>query len=387
MKKIPLSITVIDLFAGPGGLGEGFSNCTSNSPFKIAVSVEYEKNAHNTLTLRSFYRKLTVPERDRYYYPYITSTNEETKYFRKKAMIAACLKKWKAAEYETLSIPHALGNSKKWEKIKKNLPLSEDDLKPTAAEIRIMERIESIKSDKEGPLIVIGGPPCQAYSVNGRNRIRTEKGYSPENDERFFLYQEYLKVMDKADPDAFVMENVEGILSAKLATGELIFNKIKRELVRPERSREEQYDIYSLVCEPDVPANEEHGPIYKDDSKYVINASRYGVPQARKRVILLGIKHKFGPVTNFMKPSTLPPPTTADLLEGLPKLRSGISQRSENVKDLPQNWINSWKQNRDELISILTDTREVEKVAARSFKKSPKGSDLSQQTDMFQLSK
>lgn len=364
-KNSKQKVTVIDLFAGPGGLGEGFSNCKPNSPFDIQVSVEYEQNAHNTLTLRSFYRKLTPKEREQYYYPFITSTDENTRAIQRKLMLENCAEKWEIAKYETLGRPHALGNPSKWQKIKKNLPLTEKDNEPTQDELDIMERIDLIKSQNKGPLIVIGGPPCQAYSVNGRNRIRAEKDYSPENDERFFLYQEYLKVLDRADPDAFVMENVEGILSARLANGELIFNQIKNQLVRPERPRDEQYDIYSLVCPPNQPASEEHGPIYSDDSKYVINASRYGVPQARKRVILLGIKHKFGPVTQFIQPDKHTPPSTAELLDGLPKLRSGLSKRSQDIEDTPQNWCAVWRENRDKLLSILSDPQELENVANR----------------------
>lgn len=380
MKTKPKSITLIDLFAGPGGLGEGFSNCKKNSPFKIALSVEYEKNAHQTLTLRSFYRKLTRHERDKYYYPYITSLDQQTKQLRKKLMLENCSKKWKAAHDETLHKPHALGNPKKWEKIRQNEPLTESDLKPTDDEQNIFNTLHSIKSKNTDPLVVIGGPPCQAYSVNGRNRIKTVKGYSAETDERFFLYQEYLKVLDHGDPDAFVMENVEGILSAKLASGELIFDKIKKELVRPERVRDEQYDIYSLVCPPDEPANEKQGPLYKDNSSYVINASKHGVPQTRKRVILFGIKHKHGHITEFMSPQNSTP-TTAELLTGLPVVRSGLSRRSEKVDDSLLNWKSIWEKNRDDLISILTEKSEIEGVAKRNFQKSSKNSNSSSETD------
>jgi DNA (cytosine-5)-methyltransferase 1 len=367
-KNSKQTVAVIDLFAGPGGLGEGFSNCRPDSPFDIQVSVEYEKNAHRTLTLRSFYRKLTAAERDKYYYPFITSPDEDTRAIRKKLMLEKCADKWEMARHETLGKPHALGNPSKWQKIKKNLPLTEDDSKPTPDELAIMERIDLIKSQSKGPLIVIGGPPCQAYSVNGRNRIRAEKNYSPENDERFFLYQEYLKVLDRANPDAFVMENVEGILSAKLANGELIFEQIKEQLVRPERTRNEQYDIYSLVSEPDVEASKSHGPIYYDDSKYVINASKHGVPQARKRVILLGIKHKYGRVTHFMNEEVAPPPTTSELLDGLPVLRSGLSKRSQNEEDTLNNWKSIWEDNRNRLITILSDTKEKDYIANRDLK-------------------
>lgn len=368
-KNSEKKITVIDLFAGPGGLGEGFSNCSPYSPFDIHVSVEYEQNAHNTLTLRSFYRKLNPQELEQYYYPFITSTDEITREQKRKLMLKNCAEKWEMAKHETLGKPHALGNPDKWQKIKKNLPLTEEDHKPTSDESEIMERIDLIKSQNKGPLIVIGGPPCQAYSVNGRNRIRAEKDYSPENDERFFLYQEYLKVLDRADPDAFVMENVEGILSARLANGQLIFDQIMSQLIRPERLREEQYDIYSLVCPPDQPATEKHGPIYSDNAKYVINASKYGVPQVRKRVILLGIKHKFGPVTQFMQPDRNSPPSAAELVDGLPKLRSGLSKRSQDIEDTVQNWQVIWSQNKDKLLSILSSEEEVENVAKRHEEK------------------
>jgi len=57
--KILKKISIIDLFAGPGGLGEGFSEFRKNhrKPFKIAISIEKEKFAHQTLSLRSFYRQ------------------------------------------------------------------------------------------------------------------------------------------------------------------------------------------------------------------------------------------------------------------------------------------------------------------------------------------
>jgi DNA (cytosine-5)-methyltransferase 1 len=112
-----MSIKVIDLFAGPGGLGEGFSNCMDDSPFEIAISVEYEKNAHDTLTLRSLYRKLAPKDRDKYYYPYISSPDEIEKRKRFQVLIEQCAGEWRDAQEETLGGPHALGNPGKWEKM------------------------------------------------------------------------------------------------------------------------------------------------------------------------------------------------------------------------------------------------------------------------------
>jgi len=364
MKKLKKKIKIIDLFAGPGGLGEGFSSCVDDSPFQIAMSVEFEKHAHKTLTLRALYRKLNEQELKNFYYPYIKSTNEIEKDLNFQLLVKNCREKWEAAKHETLGRPHALGNPKKWRKIKTGEVLTAKDTEPTTDEKEIMQRIDEIKAEHDGPLIVIGGPPCQAYSVNGRNRIRSEKNYSPENDERFFLYEEYLKVLDRADPDLFVMENVEGILTAKLAQGQLIFPKVKQDLVRPNRPRAEQYDIYSFVKAPSIQASEEHHPLYEKDSDYVITASDYGVPQGRKRVILLGIKHKYGPVEQFMKPAFLVP-NTVDLLGKMPRLRSGISNKSDG-QDTMSNWLKNWSQNREELISILSKRKTAEEVALRT---------------------
>lgn len=372
MKKSSKKIKVIDLFAGPGGLGEGFSNCADDSPFEIAMSVEFEKHAHKTLTLRALYRKLNETERTNYYLPYIQSKSESEKERNFKNLTDSCSVKWAEAQYETMGEPHALGNPERWRKIKASEPLAEDDFLPTKHEQAIMQRIDKIKAEHKGPLIVIGGPPCQAYSVNGRNRIRAEKDYSPENDERFFLYQEYLKVLDRADPDIFVMENVEGILTARLANGQLIFPKIKEELVMSDRRiRDEQYDIYSFVKAPSEKASQEHGPNYHKNSDYVITASDYGVPQNRKRVILLGIKHKHGPVESTLKILSSPP-KTAELLSGLPTVRSGMSDESDNAST----WLMNWNENKGELTDLLAKHRTAEEVAQqicqnKLFRKNP----------------
>ena len=66
-------IKVIDLFAGPGGLGEGFSSISTegNRGFKIAVSVEKESSAHTTLTLRAFFRQFPAGAVPEDYYDYL----------------------------------------------------------------------------------------------------------------------------------------------------------------------------------------------------------------------------------------------------------------------------------------------------------------------------
>ena len=76
--------------------------------------------------------------------------------------------------------------------------------------------------------VLIGGPPCQAYSIVGRSRLG---GINPE-DPRVYLYREYLRIIARHAPPVFVMENVKGLLSSKVK-GSLIFNEILNDLRKP----------------------------------------------------------------------------------------------------------------------------------------------------------
>lgn len=111
--------------------------------------------------------------------------------------------------------------------------------------------------------LIIGGPPCQAYSVAGR--IRDEHGM--KNDYRNYLFESYVKVLKYYYPKAFVFENVPGILSAR-PTGEPIIDIIKR-----------TFDSAGYV-------------VLSDLSKAIIDFSEYGVPQKRNRIIILGLSKK-----------------------------------------------------------------------------------------------
>lgn len=110
--------------------------------------------------------------------------------------------------------------------------------------------------------LIIGGPPCQAYSIAGR--IRDENGM--RDDYRNYLFESYLEVVKRYRPKAFVFENVPGILSAKPGDGD----KYVVDLIR-KSFLDENYAIL---------------PNLKDA---VIDMSEYGIPQKRKRVIILGL--------------------------------------------------------------------------------------------------
>lgn len=110
--------------------------------------------------------------------------------------------------------------------------------------------------------LIIGGPPCQAYSIAGR--VRDENGM--RNDYRNYLFEHYLSVVKRYKPKVFVFENVPGILSAKPNDKKII------EII------EEEFKKSGYVISNKI-------------QKYgVVDASKYGVPQRRKRVILLGVR-------------------------------------------------------------------------------------------------
>ncbi|GAA3975865.1 DNA cytosine methyltransferase [Allohahella marinimesophila] len=308
------TIKIIDLFAGPGGLGEGFSAFQTDNgslPFKIVASIEKEESAHKTLTLRAFYRqfldKKQIPDA---YYAYLSSDGKVSAedFFSEKYA-----EDWATAKQETLGGPKALG--------------SEDH-------DQIFSEIERSLEGHRGPKLVIGGPPCQAYSLVGRARNRGIKGYTAEKDDRHFLYQEYLKVLNLVQPDIFVMENVKGLLTAKV-NGESIFEKIRKDLQCPARAlnsdREEiEYELLPLAC----PLEDLGGPGHFRNKDFVIRAEEFGIPQARHRVILLGVRKSYRKNSNdgelLAKWRTDSQVTPGQILADLPKLRSGLTKCKPN---------------------------------------------------------
>lgn len=288
-------IPVIDLFAGPGGLGEGFSSLKDaggNRIFQIIMSVEKDELAHKTLRLRAYFRALI----DKYghiprpYLSYISNPNEDNY----KALIGFDDKCW------TLACKEALCQE-----------LKEGD-NSLVDEAR--SRLASYAAPS-GDWILIGGPPCQAYSLVGRAR-RTREKAKLQADTKQTLYKCYLSFIRELKPSIFVMENVKGLLSAQLH-GEGVFGLIWQDM------RDAGYTIKSLVVD---------NPNTSDD--YVVQAEDYGVPQARHRVILLGVRSDLAFTTRTLE--QLPQATLGEVLAGIPSIRSGFSMRNKGWRDM--NW-------------------------------------------------
>lgn len=108
--------------------------------------------------------------------------------------------------------------------------------------------------------IIIGGPPCQAFSTVGRAQSPDSMSSDPRN----YLFENYLEILNKLQPELFIFENVKGMLTAR-PQGVRIFDKIISEMRK----------TYDVVDDPNI---------------LLLNAADYGVPQIRERVIIIGVK-------------------------------------------------------------------------------------------------
>jgi DNA (cytosine-5)-methyltransferase 1 len=282
-------IPVVDLFAGPGGLNEGFSSFRSKKGtcFHSVLSVEKDTVAHRTLLLRSFFRKFEKTPKE--YYARIRgeiSTDTLFKLYPDQA---------KQAKTEAQCLK--LG--------RRNYPKVE----------RLISKALRGRRDK---WVLIGGPPCQAYSLAGRSRMRSSDPDEFEQDHRHFLYREYLRILKRYQPPVFVMENVKGILSSTVKNKH-IFRKIRKDLENA------GYTIHSFT--------RLHTDSEPEPEDFIIQAEEFGIPQTRHRVVLLGIRNDLERRNRVLRrnPDQV---SVKDAIGDLPKIRSAISK----VKSTFKNW-------------------------------------------------
>jgi hypothetical protein len=103
------------------------------------------------------------------------------------------------------------------------------ELGSRGAAAEIDARLDQIVKSHRGNVLLIGGPPCQAYSLVGRARNKGTEGYEASKDNRHFLYKEYIRILKKLMPAAFVMENVKGLLLSSVDGGR-IFDQVLDDL-------------------------------------------------------------------------------------------------------------------------------------------------------------
>ena len=320
-------IPVVDLFAGPGGLSEGFSSVSTAGErfFDVRVSIEKDPKAYETLKLRSFFRAFPQGKAPDCYYDYLRGNISKHDLITRTAV----RDEWSKAEQEA-----------------RNATLGETSPEQIDSWIR-----SSIGYNE--PWVLIGGPPCQAYSMVGRARMRGGDPHAFELDKRHFLYKEYLRILRKFQPAVFVMENVKGILSSR-HKGALIFERIRDDLSRPDEDLE--YEIRSFVSYS--------GQLKPTD--FIIESEKYGIPQTRHRVILFGIRkdysHRKHCPLRMNKPATV-----KDILSGMPHVRSRLSLKTrpkdslgnlievlKGTRSLLSGWSNPRREDIEDLIDLAT---------------------------------
>lgn len=300
MRDRHSTFPVIDLFAGPGGLGEGFASLTDahgRRRFENVVAIERDEFSHRTLFLRHFTRWFPEGEIPEEYYDFLRGELTADRLFK------------------THPAAHA-------EAKKSALRISLGDHSHASVKKTIGDRLAG-----EERWALVGGPPCQAYSLVGRSRMMNRPEF--EQDERHTLYLEYLKIIIDHRPPIFVMENVKGLLSATIE-GKSAITRIVRDLSNPKSaiSRGDNglsYKLYSL-SEDEMPDEE------VDPRLFVVRAEDYGIPQARHRMFIVGIRSDLNIKPGRLKP--LQPPTVRQTIGSLPAIRSSLSKGA----DSPETW-------------------------------------------------
>lgn len=255
----------IDLFAGAGGLSEGFIR----AGFSPIAHVEMDKSACNTLKTRTAYHHLKKNNQLEKYYEYIRTGNNSSDIYN--------------------LIPENLLDTVI------NDEINQENLQS------IFNKIDNLKGRNNIDLI-IGGPPCQAYSLVGRARDPRRM----QGDKRNYLFVYYAQFLKKFKPKYFVFENVTGLLTAGNYLNEML----------------------TLFESPEVG--------YKV-SYNILDSSEYGVLQRRKRVILIGKRTSGNFDFPFVDKISNQWNIKDDLFSDLPKLKPGqvmqIAKYSDKMTD------------------------------------------------------
>ena len=244
----------LDLFAGAGGLSEGFIR----SGYEPVAHVEMDRAACFTLRTRTAFHWLKAQNNEDRYADYLHRRIS------------------RAELYE--HVPQKLIQSVIHTEIaEKSLP-------------NIFHQIDCLLEDR--PLdLIIGGPPCQSYSLVGRSRsVNGMKG-----DSRNYLYTYYAKFLKKYNPACFLFENVPGLLSAKMEDEKLYLESMQ------ELFRECGYESEPMT----------------------LSADDYGVPQRRKRVFLVGRQRALSGFDLPEPKKCTPDALVEEFLSDLPHLKAG----------------------------------------------------------------
>lgn len=245
----------LDLFAGAGGLSEGFIR----SGYEPVAHVEMDRAACFTLRTRIAYHWLKARSHEERYIEYLNRHISRAEFY-------------------------ALVPEKRLQSVI-NAEISEATLSDIFRQID--ELLENRKLD-----LIIGGPPCQSYSLVGRSRsLNGMKG-----DSRNYLYTYYAEFLKRYEPACFLFENVPGLLSAREENGKRYLD-----------------NMLNLFRECG----------YETENPKTLSAQDFGIPQSRKRVFLVG-RHSRTACFDFPEPErSKPRAIVEELLFDLPFLKAG----------------------------------------------------------------
>lgn len=256
----------IDLFAGAGGLSEGFMK----SGFSPIAHVEYDKSACFTLKTRAAFYYLKKKKKEHIYYSYIKGKISRDELYAEVS-----------PEVLQAVINAKIGDENRL----------------------IFNEIDSLLHGDKVDLI-IGGPPCQAYSYIGRAALKHKK-----EDERTTLYIQYGRFLKKYRPKIFVFENVPGLLTA----GDGLYFK----------NLQKYYKRLGYEVEAQL-----------------LNANDYGVVQHRERVIIVGwrknLKLRYPKIQKFSKKYT-----RDHIFNDLPAVKPGEIKKYHTYKGLTNDYLNN----------------------------------------------
>ena len=294
-------VPIVDLFSGPGGLAEGFSayRCLGDRRrYRVALSIEKDPSAYRTLRLRAFLRKFKkgFPP---HYYDFLNGVIQE-----EPDWAQLYPRNWAAAQDETRRL----------------------ELGTAAANAFLERRIARLQTEHEGRTVLLGGPPCQVYSVAGRARNSGKAGYDADEDDRLLLYEPYVQVLSQLQPMIAVMENVKGMLSAR-RNGKPIFPEVMDKLRHAGST--DAYQLFAL-------ASHSGAHFQREASKpqdFLVHTEEYGVPQARHRVFVICVRRD---VAETLPEECLPrldrqegTVSVRDIISAMPKLRSRLSRNDD----------------------------------------------------------
>ncbi|WP_432221814.1 DNA cytosine methyltransferase [Flavobacterium sp. TMP13] len=262
MKKL----NFIDLFAGASGMSEGFVK----AGYIPVAHIEMNEEACYTIKTRAAYHYLKSKKKLNLYYSYIKKEITREEFYK--------------------NFPDEILNAVI------NIEIDDNSIKD------IFKKINPQNQEID---LIIGGPPCQAYSLLGRHQDNIE------NDPRNKLYIQYGRFLKQYSPRAFVFENVPGLLSANKGQH---FKNLKAYF------RKLGYEVYHDT----------------------LDASDYGVVQARKRIIIVGWKKEadFG-FPDFVK--TKKKYTVNDAFEDLPELKPGEGYQFINYKNKKNSYLEKFE--------------------------------------------